>query len=106
MLYKNNGAVSCVVSDSLSGWALYLARTFHPFILIAWLADGDSLHCYTELCNHMHHGIQQGGSKVRKSGWTRFNHGQISIETATHSFLGLPICTFEFGKIKQFLSPG
>ena len=54
MLYKNNGAVSCVVSDSLSDWALY-------------------------------RGIQQGGSEVRISSWTGLNHGQISIETATHS---------------------
>ncbi len=45
-----------------------------------------SLHCCTELHNHMYHGIQQGGSEVRISSWTGFNHGQISIETATHSY--------------------
>ena len=28
---------------------------------------------------------QQGGSEVMISSWTGFNHGQILIETATHS---------------------
>ena len=30
MLYKKNGAVSCVGSGFLSDWALYLARTWLP----------------------------------------------------------------------------
>ncbi len=40
------------------------------------------LHC---LSNHMHHGIHQGGSEVMIYSWTGFNHGQILVETATHS---------------------
>ncbi len=39
------------------------------------------------LSNHMHHGIHQGGSEVMISSWTGFNHGQILIETATHSLV-------------------
>ena len=38
------------------------------------------------LSNHMHHGTQQGGRKVMISSWIGFNHGQILIETATHSW--------------------
>ncbi len=43
------------------------------------------LHCCRKLSNHMHHGIQQGGREVMIYSWTGFNHGQILIETATHS---------------------
>ncbi len=44
-----------------------------------------SLHCCTELSNHMHHDIERGGSETRISRWAGFNHGQILIEMATHS---------------------
>ena len=44
-----------------------------------------SLHFCTELSNHMHHGIEQGGSKARISSWTGSNRGQILIEMETHS---------------------
>ncbi len=62
MLYKKNGAVSCVGSDFISNWALYLARTW---LVVVQFARNEN---YTWIPS-----------------WTGFYCGQISIETATHS---------------------
>ena len=64
-LYKKNGAVSRVGIDFCLIWSLYLVKT--------WL----------------HHGVCEGSSYTWITSWTEFDYGQISIETATHSFVNI-----------------
>ena len=65
MLYKKNDVVIYVGSTFLSDWALH--RIYVPY------------------------GVWEGGSYTWITSWTGFDYGQISIETATHSFLIRPL---------------
>ena len=60
---------------------------FNMLTLFFSLSSHFMLFCCTELTTHLHPGIRQHVILALLHNWIGFCHGQILIETATHSYI-------------------